>query len=480
MSASTSPNVLLVVLDSVRARNLSLYGHENDTTPFLAEFAGDATVFTQARSPGTWSLPSHVSMFTGAEVVSHGITSISHRLSPGHTFFDTLRAAGYATGAFSENPFITQADTGLADPFDHVEGPRNRLFEAGLDPTEFTLEAGYGQYLAFVKRCLRHDHPLKSLSNGVYTKLAWDFPHLVPWAVNASTPGHVYTDLFLDWIDDQERWAACINYMDAHHPYEPQPRHDRWGGKQVRRLQSAADDQVWEFLGERRPWWQLRAIESLYDGTIHQVDAQLRRLVEGLAERDQLDDTLVIITSDHGEGFGEPGHCFPLRAVGHGPGIHEPLVHVPLVVKDPGQRAGRVVPEPASITRVPDAVAAAREGQSVEAAFTQGPVVSANLGVNESGLRKAERYAIDPDSLTGESRAVYTAAEDGVDKFVTWRSTAATVRVVDARTAFKTADSDQGRVDQTFSELAAVDVRAEQAAEVDELTRQRLAHLGYR
>ncbi|MDX1746110.1 MAG: sulfatase [Halobacteriales archaeon] len=479
-TTQTTANVLLVVLDSVRARNMSLYGHENATTPFLEEFAARATVYRQARSPGTWSLPSHVSLFTGHPVASHGITSIGHRLRPGHTFYDTLRSDGYSTGVFSENPFLTQADTGLADAFDHVEGPRNLLFDEGLDPTEFTLREGYGEYLAYLKACIDHDHVIKSLANGLHTKVAWDLPWLLPWTIEASTPGRVYTDLFLEWVEDQDRWAACINYMDTHHPYEPETRFDKWGGARARSLQRDTDDQVWDFLGERRPWWQLRALESLYDGTILQVDEEIRRVIDGLETLGELEETLVVITSDHGEGFGEVGHHPPLRAVGHGPGLQEPLVHVPLLVKVPGQQYGSFIESPASLSRVADAVSAVRTGESVEDAFTRDPVVTSNYGLNESGVRKATQYGAPTDLLTGESHAVYDEADPGIDKFVTWQGSGATLRVVDSRTAYALAHDDGGRVEAVLSDLPNARVRTDRSADIDDETKQRLEHLGYR
>lgn len=89
------PNILLVVMDSVRASNTSLYGHENETTPFLESLAESSTVYEQARSSGSWSLPSHTSLFTGYNVAEHGIVEPENRLEEGHTIFETLRDEGY-------------------------------------------------------------------------------------------------------------------------------------------------------------------------------------------------------------------------------------------------------------------------------------------------------------------------------------------------------------------------------------------------
>jgi arylsulfatase A-like enzyme len=341
----TRPNVLLIVMDSVRAANTSLHGHEHETTPFLEEFAEEATVYEGARSPGTWSLPSHCSMFTGYHVVEHGLTRARRKLEPGHTVFEELSEAhDYETGVFSENTWITDMDVGLRDAFDTVEGARNLPFPDAVDPSNFVLSEGQGQYLKFLKYCLEREDTAKSIANGIFTKVAWDYPRLLPERFKSSTPARVYADLFLDWEADRTGpWAACVNFMDAHLPYLPDREHDRWGGKKLRSLQDEMDDQVWEFNGGQRPWWQRKALEGLYDGTIHQMDAQVDRIVRELRARGELEDTLLVVTSDHGEGFGEPSRIRPnARVAAHGAGIHEVLCHVPLVVSGPGQSEGAV------------------------------------------------------------------------------------------------------------------------------------------
>ena len=113
------PNVLLVVLDSVRAANCSLYGFPRPTTPFLESFAEDATTYAQARAPSNWSLPSHVSLFTGLETHDHRVT-VHDRLRPGHTVFEALADRKYETGLFTENGFLTGHDAGLDAAFDAV------------------------------------------------------------------------------------------------------------------------------------------------------------------------------------------------------------------------------------------------------------------------------------------------------------------------------------------------------------------------
>lgn len=480
------PNVLLIVLDSVRAGNTSLHGHEHETTPFLETFGEEATVYEQARSPGTWSLPSHTSMFTGLHVEEHGVTRARHSLRPGHTIFETLRDDhGYETGVFSENTWITDMDVGLKDAFDTVEGARNLPYPDAVDPSNFVLTEGQGNYLSYFKHCLKSEFPFKSLANGIVTKLAWDYPRYLPDSLTASTPAEVYADLFLDWEASHEGpWAACVNFMDGHLPYEPKEEHDGWGGAELRDLQEEMKDQVWEFNGGQRPWWQRKALEGLYDGTIHQMDNQIGRVVKTLDERDELDDTLVVVTSDHGEGFGEPSRVRPgARVAAHGAGIHEALLHVPLVVRAPGQREGQRVSDVASLTQFPQAVRAALNGEWDDDAFVpEGSVVASSHGLEEPMEERAKKYCGDLWRFNGDARAVYRDQDNFVRKDVTWRDDAASVLVCDAKAASKTDDeSARKRVESTFETIEDLGVRdeSEEMGDVDAATQKRLEDLGY-
>lgn len=480
------PNVLLLILDSVRAGNTSLHGHEHETTPFLETFAEEATVYEQARSPGTWSLPSHASMFTGLHVEEHGLTRAKHSLRPGHTIFETLRDDhDYDTGVFSENTWITDMDVGLKDAFDTVEGARNLPYPDAVDPSNFVLTEGQGQYLAYLKYCLDSDDPLKSLANGVVTKLAWDYPRYLPDSLTASTPAEVYADLFLDWEHERDGpWAACINFMDGHLPYEPKADHDGWGGEKLRDLQEDMKDQVWEFNGGHRPWWQRKALEGLYDGTLHQMDNQIGRLVKTLNDRGVLDETLIVVTSDHGEGFGEPSRVRPgARVAAHGAGIHEALLHVPLVVRAPGQREGERVSEVASLTQFPEAVYALLDDDWRDDVFVpEDPVVASSHGLEEPMEERAKRYCDDLWRFNGDARAVYRDEGDFVRKDVTWREETASILVCDPKAASKTdASGARERVEDAYASIHDLGVRdeSEGIGDVDEETQKRLEDLGY-
>lgn len=481
-------NVLLVVLDTVRARNMSLYGHQNETTPFLESFADRATVYTQARAPAARSLDSHVSIFTGLHVDEHRVTQASDKLRAGETIFDELRNDGYATGVFTENSWLTDVDAGLRDPFDHRVGPQDIPFPDALDPTAFVVEEGQGKYTEFVRTAAKSESPLKSAVNGLAVKIGSDYPNLLPG--QSTTPASVYVDRFLEWSADHDRWAACLNLMDAHHPYEPAAEYDQWGGDRLRDLQNDIEDVKWEFNAGDRPWWQRRALEGLYDGAIHQIDSELERLISRLQTRGELDETLVVVLSDHGEGFGEVSRIRPTRIASHSLAAHEVLLHVPLIVKYPAQTEGKRIDGLSTLTGFPAAVKAAREGDGVNAnpfLADDNPVVATVHGLDTAVRERASRYCDDLTPYTETVRVAYTSQGEEIRKAMTWRDEAVEIAIPDAQTAYQLTDSDDRStkaaetVSDTFAPLEDHETRESGSGvdELDDAAHQRLEDLGY-
>lgn len=316
--ASQAPNVLLLVADGVRATNLSLHGYRRRTTPYLDDFAADATVYTQARSPSNNTLESHTSLFTGLDAAEHRITPYDQLNDEQETVWSLLTEHGYSTACFSANTTITDPAHNLINGFDHVHTP----------PETWASNI--------------YDSPLDSTGpNGWY-----------------------YGDQFLTWADEQENpWGACLNLMDAHPPYEPVPKFDKWTYStpetRNRDLESVAPWHLTDDvpLEDRVATNRLKQLVDRYDGGIRQIDAVIEHIIGTLKERDQYENTLIVVTSDHGQAFGEltaPETEPP--AVGHGVGTHESLFHVPLLVKAPNQSVGRTIREPATPTQFKHAV----------------------------------------------------------------------------------------------------------------------------
>ena len=279
------PNVLLIVLDSARARNCSLYGRDNETTPFLERFADEAAVFEQARAPSIHSISSHVSLFTGYHVEEHNVTEHKSFVEPDATVWHRLGADhGYETGLFTANVIVSQTSN-LADSFDTCVGPRRanfRLFERGLAPLDVQGDLTGAEYL---REALAHDAPVRSVLNGVYKKLEPRGGSQDPDEEGAD----VYVDEFLDWIDAQSGpWAACLNLMDTHTPFVPDAEYDRWSDDEAHEALERVEgddgpdpftDEFWDALaalaGERRPGWVLELRDR--------VQQLRRRLAGGLA-----------------------------------------------------------------------------------------------------------------------------------------------------------------------------------------------------
>jgi arylsulfatase A len=423
-------NVLLVVLDSVRAANCSCYGYPRETTPTLGALAGEATVYEQARAPSSWTLPSHVSLFTGLETAAHGVT-VHDRLAPGHTVWDRLADEGVDTGLFTENGFLASHPVGLADPFQTV------VSVPGDPPEEY-----------------------------------------VTGRENDGPDGFYYADALLDWADSRGEWAACLNLMDAHRPYEPAPEYDRWGDEDAWTLQSMLPLR-WEFSvhGGGYPHWQLRGLETLYDGGIRQADAVLGHVLDGLRERGVYDETLVVVCGDHGEGFGEFGRLpGQPRSVAHIVPTGEELLHVPLVIKRPGQDSGERVADPAALTALPEVVQAVRAGDN--ATFARERVLASKQPVTGDLRDRYERAVDDPEPLFARSRAVYERDGDAVRKTYSWGDAVGAVRVHRAGVVERVPDLGTPP-DDVFESVTDAGVRRERDERVTEETKTQLEALGY-
>lgn len=478
VSIMSPPNVLLIVLDSVRAQNTSLHGHHHETTPVLNQFAEGATWYTQARSPGIHSITSHISLFTGYAVAQHRATDHGVTLKPGHTIWETLSDQyGHKTGLFTPNSIVSEASN-LANFFDHVVGPKRRIeaFPEALSPQDV---AGNPSYIEYIAKCLRDDRPLRSIWNGVV--------RLTESGSLAHSPSKehagIYVDELLDWVNDRSGpWAACLNLMDAHYPYVPDDKYDQWGGKKIQAIQADIPDGPLVNAGffKGRPWWQLEVLETMYDGCIRQADAQIGELLMALRERDAFDDTLIVVTSDHGEGFGEPSLVSPgARLVDHNWGIDEVLTHVPLIIKYPDQQNGDVITDPVSIAAFPSVVEQTLEDETTSSFVTDQPVLTTCYRLEKPD----QSLSIPPtkqEPYLGPWHARYRNTDHGVEKDVHHRGTEMTFHVPDTRSAYKRSDEYiTDTVKSTLNSLERVDIIAgERNISADVETR--LEQLGYR
>lgn len=308
-SRRDAPNVLVLILDTVRAASTSLHGYGRATTPELVWLASEGAMFEWAVAPSSWTLPSHGAMFTGRRA-SGLSTSWRKPLDTAHpTVAEAFRDAGYATGAFVGNPFYTHHESGLARGF-HVlrDFRRSRL--------QLLWSTTIGQ-TPFVNGVLWDRTP--SALVAAFRSFDLQVPS-EPQSDRRWSPEIIAE--FLEWQEKNRSrpFFAFLNLYDAHDPYEP-PR-------EVRKTFAATPTN-----------------QDLYDAAIAYQDAALGKLFAVLRERGILDQTLIVVTSDHGEQWGE----HDLR--NHGNSLYLPAVHVPLVLRFP-QRipAGTRVRQAVSLT----------------------------------------------------------------------------------------------------------------------------------
>ncbi|MFQ5747050.1 MAG: sulfatase-like hydrolase/transferase, partial [Gemmatimonadota bacterium] len=323
-----APNVLLIILDTVRAANLGLYGHQRETTPALERFAAGGVTFDLAISPAAWTLPSHASMFTGRHPHELSAT-IRHPLDDRWpTLAGVLGARGYRTGGFVANRYYAGPHTGLARGFLRYD------FDM-LSPGEILDSSSLGRLVwswTYLRRL-------------VLRNVVGPGGEAPDWERLGRKRAADVADEFLRWVgDERDRpFFAFLNLYDAHDPYlPPAPFARRFMGDgqalppRDGRLDPAIDAD------------SIRSLTDAYDGAIAYMDEELGSLFDRLEARGLLDGTIVIVASDHGEELGE--HA----VIGHGFSLYLSVVHVPLVIRYPASApAGLRVPAPVGLRDLP-------------------------------------------------------------------------------------------------------------------------------
>lgn len=311
------PNVLLIVLDTVRADAMTVYGAERDTTPNLNRLAAKGVIFDQARSTAPWTLPSHASMFTGRWPFEMSADVGRPLDSTFPTLAERLSERGYATGGFVANLENCNSWYGLARGFQHYE---DYYENAVVSPLE-TL------------RCSRLGRAAAT------SKIGWALIGMVakPESYRYRKSAAMINRDALAWLSDQgERpYFLFLNYFDAHDPYVPPAGAER----------KFSDKRIGEELSHEE------RVRDAYDDCLAYLDEQVGRLLDELEARGRLENTLIVVTSDHGEAFGEHGLS------GHGVSLYRPETHIPLFVVHPETApAGRRIAHPVSLRDVPSTV----------------------------------------------------------------------------------------------------------------------------
>lgn len=322
LRARHRPNVLLISLDTLGARHMSSYGYDRATTPNLDRLAREGVLFERAFSHSKWTLPSHMSMLTSTYPALHQVIDPEHVLDEGFvTLAQLLRAHGYVCGAFVDR-----------DRFGHVGAAHG--FDRGFDFYEHYPE-GLSAYEKFfvVNHGLNFAEMVLARNSVPVMHSEKITDHVLDWLKNYDDPRPFF--LFLHYYDIHSEAFTKLPYV-APSPYDtlhyPDYRGDFTGCgengpcatlhlKELARQHRSGVEVITEE--------NLRYIVSLYDGGISYVDHHMGQLFDGLKAMNLDENTLVIVTSDHGEEFLEHGLFL------HGQ-YYDEIIHVPLIVRLPG------------------------------------------------------------------------------------------------------------------------------------------------
>lgn len=335
------PNVLLISIDTVRADHLSCYGYERETSPTLDRLAKEGVRFERTFSTSSLTLPAHYSLFTGLEVSAHGVCSErlwaeEHALEiRGSMLAERFSAADYATGGF------------------HTSADLDASFElsAGFETYERVGHSAYTHPL-FSKRVqqLRDQGDEDTLAEWMRAEpeLFSDHREVADEAVDAA----------IQWIavTGERNYFCFLHLVDARNDYAPPPPFDTKFDPDY----SGSIDGRASLLRAEMTERDLEHVIALYDGEIAWVDSQIKRLLEGLDELGKLDNTLVVVTSDHGEEFFEHGGKL------HGRTLHTESLHVPWILWWPAGLESRVrIEESTGIVDIAPTLGALCELESV-------------------------------------------------------------------------------------------------------------------
>ena len=275
----TSPDIVLIVLDSARPDHFGCYGYKHDTSPKLDYLASESFVFTNAFATASYTTCSMPTMLTGLSFLDHGVTNRRHILPESvTTLAESLQQRGYRTSCYSANPH-------------HGIG---RGLGQGCD----TFEQ------------LWHGRP--------------EFAAIDPRTISA-----LATEALTENLDAPQFFM--LHYIPPHEPYAPRPEFDLFGNDQydgevdgtvrtLRRINRGRLVPTEDDLSE---------LIALYDGNLRMADDGVGLVLDTLRQRDRWNQTIVLVTSDHGEAFLEHGR------VGHNTHVYDELLRVPFILRVP-------------------------------------------------------------------------------------------------------------------------------------------------
>jgi arylsulfatase A-like enzyme len=335
------PNIILVVMDALTSKDMSLYGYELPTTPFISRWAEDAIVFKNVYSTSNWTTPAMMSMMTGQRPWTHR-TWYRPNFTPKDRNYENnmpriLRDYGYEVISFVQNRYAHPDTLGIDRAFLKKDKPYTFM-----KPREFW----------FFKIQDKIKRPVVSewifYNNFIAEKILEHQPDLL---VTFYPPDYVYNS-FLKYISNREQHSrpffAWLHTFPPHDPYlPPKPYMGMFGEAEkfnTLKKQLRLEVTYREYPPEKQP--EVDIFRKRYDEFILYSDKQFELFIGRLQETIDMSNTIIILTSDHGQSFSHGWQAHD------GPYLYESLVRVPLIIKIPGKITGRVIETPVEITDI--------------------------------------------------------------------------------------------------------------------------------
>jgi len=381
-----APNIVLIVLDTVRADELSSYGYSRPTTPNIDRLASQGVLFENAISASSWTLPSTASILTGRLPHQHGANWSIPIASELQTLAEDLETHGYETAGFNANLGYGYAGWGLDQGFEVYDDDGTTL---------------------------RHNLAATVIGRVAVQPLYRSWIHLDSF--DRRNARDLNRDVFRWYNRRRSRrpFFLFINYFDAHYPYVTSPPFDGRFGRAPESILSRAVN--FEYRGGvPKPLLAERgAVVTSYDNCLAFLDDQVGRLFDFLSRSPDWKNTKVIVTSDHGDAFGEHD------AYGHGINLYRETTHVPLIFYGAGIPQGLRISHIARTREIFQTVIDLASGQS--------------LRLDRSSLRRywtpGARHVASDDSALSELISVvslttpewhYLYHADGRSEFYHW------------------------------------------------------------
>jgi arylsulfatase A-like enzyme len=343
-SDSNRPNILLVTFDTLTARNMSVYGYERETTPFITEWAKSASLFTRVKSESHITTPTTASLMTGKRLWTHQTYHIAGSSKPVKSYTENLplvlKRNGYYNMAFVVNPLASVRKLGIEGAFDvaPIETGFNRKASL-LGEVDALLYEWFGNTIRLYNWVLQRDFIFFKIINKISKKIS-----------KTSAPPDKAFNNFFSAVDNNspEPFFAWIHLMPPHDPYlPPEPFMGAFDSSLQFRTDKSQEEAFkiaerahFSYDRDRFPPELKPSIDTLrarYDEFILYCDKQFETFIAKLEQRGVLSNTIIILSADHGESF---EHNYTKHSFNN---MYEQVTHIPLIIKEPGQVERRVI-----------------------------------------------------------------------------------------------------------------------------------------